>query len=208
MPEKLAEQWPDATPFFEAFGWTVAHSDDMEADDLLGSYARREEKAKGSALILTGDRDMFQCATDRVSVLYVRTGSQGAAVIGPDEVRARYGVAPELVPDFIALRGDPSDGLPGAKGVGEKTAAELLAQHGSLEAVLAAAIGERRPKLRTALLDDPGQLRAFKEIATLRQIDVKRPRDRRTDWTGAAKAAAERGMNALAKRLEKTAASA
>ena len=87
----------------------------------------------------------------RVTVLYVSTG-KGSKEVTPAEVERRYGIAPELVPDFIALRGDPSDGLPGAKGVGEKTAAELLRRHGSLEAVLDAAIRETRPKLRTTLL--------------------------------------------------------
>ena len=75
---------------------------------------------------------MFQCASDSVTVLYLRSGSRGADVVDPAEVRKRYGVPPELVPDFIALRGDPSDGLPGGKGIGEKTAADLLARHGSL----------------------------------------------------------------------------
>ena len=78
---------------------------------------------------------------------------RGAQEVDPEEVERRYGIAPELVPDFIALRGDPSDGLPGAKGVGEKTAADLLRKHGSLEGVLDAAIAETRPKLRVALLD-------------------------------------------------------
>ena len=70
---------------------------------------------------------MYQCAAERVTVLYVRTGGKGAEEVGPDEVRERYGIGPELVPDFIALRGDPSDGLPGAKGVGPKPAAEAAA---------------------------------------------------------------------------------
>ena len=87
---------------------------------------------------------MYQCASERVNVLYVRTGGRGAEVVTPAEVRRRYGIGPELVPDFIALRGDPSDGIPGAKGVGEKTAAELLSRHGSLEGVLDAAV-ERDP---------------------------------------------------------------
>ena len=83
---------------------------------------------------------MYQCASESVTVLYVRTGGRGAERVTPEEVRKRYGIPPELVPDFIALRGDPSDGIPGAKGVGEKTAAELLREHGSLEAVLEHAI--------------------------------------------------------------------
>ena len=94
---------------------------------------------------MTGDRDMYQCAAPGITVLYVRTGGKGAEEVDPDGVRERYGVDPEQVPDFIALRGDPADGLPGAKGVGPKKAAELLQEHGSLEAILDAAIRERRP---------------------------------------------------------------
>jgi len=203
MPDELPHQFDDARPFFEAFGWTVATSEDLEADDLLGSYARLEAEAGGRALLLTGDRDMYQCAGERVTVLYVKTGGgKGAEEVGPDEVRERYGVDPAQVPDFIALRGDPSDGLPGAKGVGPKTAAELLREHGTLEAILEGAIRERRPKLRAALIDGRDDLLAFKEIATLRDAGVVRPPDRPTEWAGAAAAARERGMNRLAERLE------
>ncbi|HEY5052850.1 MAG TPA: 5'-3' exonuclease [Solirubrobacterales bacterium] len=202
VPEELAPQFAACRDFFGAFGWTVAASDSLEADDLLGSYARLEAGAGGRALLLTGDRDMYQCAAERVTVLYVRTGGKGAEEVGPDEVSGRYGIDPALVPDFIALRGDPSDGLPGAKGVGPKTAAELLRRHGSLEQVLDGAIREQRPKLRAALIDGRDDLIAFKDIATLRDADLERPPDRETDWAGAAGAARERGMNRLAERLE------
>jgi 5'-3' exonuclease len=205
MPEELPPQFAAAVDFFAAFGWTVASSDDLEADDLLGTYARREAEAGGRALLMTGDRDMYQCAGDRVTVLYVRTGGKGAEEVGPDEVRERYGIGPELVPDFIALRGDPSDGLPGAKGVGPKTAAELLRRHGSLEAVLDNAIREQRPKLRGALIDAREDLLAFKDIATLRDAGVEPPADAPTDWAAGAAAARERGMNRLAERLEQSA---
>jgi 5'-3' exonuclease len=205
MPAELVPQWEDATAFFESFGWTVAGHDSLEADDLLGTYARLEADAGGRALLLTGDRDMYQCASDRVTVLYVRTGRQGAEEVGPDGVREKYGIPPELVPDFIALRGDPSDGIPGAKGVGEKTAGELLRKHGSLEGVLEAAIRETRPKLRSALLEGREELLAFKDIATLRDAGVKRLPDGETDWAGAAEAARERGMNRLAERLAQAA---
>jgi DNA polymerase-1 len=201
MPAELVPQWADAPGFFGAFGWKVATSDDLEADDLMGSLAKSEEKAGGRALLMTGDRDMYQCATKAVTVLYVRTGSQGAEKVDPAEVKKRYGIGPELVPDFIALRGDPSDGLPGAKGVGEKGAAELLRKHGSLEAVLDNAFRETRPALRTALTGSRDELLAFKDIATLRKAKVGRPRDKRLDRRGAAKAARERGMNRLADRL-------
>src|SRR5882757_9417933 len=109
-------------------------------------HAKRAEE-------MPGERDMYQCAGKGVTVLYVRTGGKGAEEVGPEQVRERYGIGPELVPDFIALRGDPSDGLPGAKGVGPKTAAELLRKHGSLEAILDNAIRESRPALRGALID-------------------------------------------------------
>jgi 5'-3' exonuclease len=201
FPDELRPQWDDAADFFRAFAWTVATADDLEADDLLHSFAERERAAEGTSLLMTGDRDMFQCADGRTKVLYVSTGTEGGQPIGPAEVKRRYGIPPRLVPDFIALRGDPSDGLPGAKGVGEKTAAELLRKHGSLEKVLDAAFRESRPGLRKALLEDPDQLKAFKEIAKLRTARVSRPRDKRTDWRRAAKAAEARGMNRLAKRL-------
>jgi DNA polymerase-1 len=202
VPDELAPQWADCRAFFEAFGWTVATSDDLEADDLLGTYAHLEAEAGGRALLLTGDRDMYQCAGESVTVLYVRTGGKGAEEVTPEGVRERYGVDPGQVPDFIALRGDPSDGIPGAKGVGAKTAAELLRRHGSLEAILDNAIRESRPKLRGALIDGREELLAFKDIATLRDAGVERPPDRPTDWIGAAAAARDRGMNRLAERLE------
>lgn len=202
MPAELPHQFAASRDFFEAFGWTVASSADLEADDLLGTYARREAEAGGWALLLTGDRDMYQCAGDGVTVLYVRTGGKGAEEVGPEEVRERYGIGPELVPDFIALRGDPSDGLPGAKGVGEKTAAELLRKHGSLEAILDNAIREQRPKLRAALIDGREDLLAFKDVATLRDAGVEPPADAETDWASAATAARRYGMKRLAERLE------
>src|SRR5215213_10231326 len=189
MPDELAPQFEKSREVFEA-------------DDLLGTYAEREAEAGGRALILTGDRDMYQCAGEGITVLYVRTGGKGAEEVGPEEVRERYGIGPELVPDFIALRGDPADGLPGAKGVGPKTAAELLQRHGSLEAILDNAIREQRPKLRAALIEGREDLLAFKDIATLRDAGVERPPDAPTDWAGAAAAARERGMKRLAERLE------
>jgi DNA polymerase-1 len=201
VPDLLSPQWADSRAFFEAFGWGVQASEDLEADDLLGTFARLEEDAGGRALILTGDRDMYQCATGAVTVLYVRTGGKGAEQVGPEEVRERYGIDPSQVPDFIALRGDPSDGLPGARGVGEKTAAELLREHGDLETLLDGAIRVTKPKLREALIEQREELLAFKDIATLRDAGVKRPADRPTDWEGAAKAALERGMRKLAERL-------
>jgi 5'-3' exonuclease len=206
VPDTLAPQFADSRDFFEAFGWTVAVSDSLEADDLLGAFARRETEAGGRTLVMTGDRDMFQCVNDDVQVLYVRTGGkQGAELVDAADVKRRYGVPPALVPDFIALRGDPSDGIPGAKGIGEKTAAELLQRHGSLEGALEKGVRETKPSVRAALCTQADELRAFKEIATLQDVDVKRPADTPTDYARAAGAARERGMERLAKRLEQLA---
>jgi DNA polymerase-1 len=205
MPDDLARQWRDSRAFFEAFGWLVLDHDTLEADDLLGSLATLEAQAGGRAVLFTGDRDMFQCVGEQVAVLWPVGGKGEPEVIGPVEVRARYGVEPDQVPDFIALRGDPSDGLPGARGIGEKTARELLRDHPSLEDLIAAAASPRtdmRPRVRAALTDDAQALRDFREIATLRHVDVARPPDAPTDWNGAAAAARERGMNRLAERLE------
>ncbi len=124
--------------------------------------------------------------------------------LGPEQVRERYGIGPELVADFIALRGDPSDGLPGAPGIGAKTARDLLREHGSLEGVLAAAetvTSRMRPRIAAALREHAELLRAFKQIATLVPIDVRRPPDRATDFAQGAQAAGELGMSRLAARL-------
>lgn len=200
MPSELAWQFERAPFLFEALGWWTTSTDDLEADDLLGSYAGAERAAGGEALILTGDRDMYQCVRDGVSVLELKRGRDGFAEIDSAAVERIYGVPPRLVSDFIALRGDPSDGLPGASGIGAKTAARLLSDHGALEDVLRAR-GER-PRIAAALEEDPEKLRIFREIATLREIDVELPKDRQTDFDGGARAAAELGMNALARRLE------
>jgi len=200
VPEGLAWQIAASPRLFEALGWTLAGTDELEADDLLHSFARTEVQAGGSALLMTGDRDMFQCASEDVTILYLKTGVRGFEEMGPREVRKRYGVPPELVPDFIALRGDPSDGLPGARGIGEKTAADLLARHGSLEAALARPIGET-PRVQGALRDQADELRDFLEIATLRRVEVARPADRVTDLAGGADAAEALGMRRLAERL-------
>ena len=203
VPPELDRQFAEARDFFGSFGWTVTWSEDHEADDLLGSYARAEEEAGGTVLVMTGDRDMYQCATDRTKILFVKTGTRGVEEVDPAEVKRRYGVAPDQVPDFIALRGDPSDGLPGGKGIGEKTAADLLARHGTLEAALDGWSREGSARVRGALKDQRGELERFKDIATLRTVDVERPPDRDTDFEGGAAMARERGMRQLVDRLER-----
>jgi DNA polymerase-1 len=202
VPDDLQWQFEQAGALFEAFGWSTLATEDLEADDLLGSLASAESGGGGSALILTGDRDMYQCVSERVSVMYLKQGTSGFEEVDPGEVEHRYGIPPALVPDFIALRGDPSDGLPGAPGIGPKTAAELLARHSSLEGAIANAHQER-PRVAAALAEHADELRRFRDIATLRTAPVERPPDRPTDLQGGAQAARRYGMNRLAERLEK-----
>lgn len=202
VPDALQWQFDRAPALVRAFGWTSLGSDDLEADDLLGSLATAESDNDGRALIMTGDRDMYQCATETVSVVYLKAKSAGFDAVDPDEVRRRYGISPELVPDFIALRGDPSDGLPGAPGIGAKTAAELLTRHGSLEQAIAHAEQER-PRVAAALTEHAAQLRDYREIATLRPTAVELPADRETDLRSGARVVRDYGMIRLAERLER-----
>jgi DNA polymerase I len=139
-----------------ACGFQNAKAPGFEADDFLAAAGAKEEKHGGTAFIASGDRDTFQLASDRITILYpVRAGEM--ARVGPAEVRARYGVDPKQVPDFIALRGDPSDKVPGASGVGATGAATLLQRYGSLEAALAAG---RFPAMADSL-------RLYRSIATM-----------------------------------------
>jgi 5'-3' exonuclease len=210
VPDALAWQFDAAPELFGAFGWGCEGSDELEADDLLGSFARVEATAGGETLILTGDRDMYQCVGPGVTVLYLKSGTSGFEAVDAAEVVRRYGVEPALVPDFIALRGDPSDGLPGAPGIGAKTAAEILGRHGSLEAALAAVGTPQTPKLdhgerirvAATLRDHAGELRAYREIALLRAIALPRPADAATDLAGGRAAAQRFGLGQLARRLE------
>ncbi len=207
MPAALRDQWEKAPDLLASFGWTVSASDQLEADDVMYSLARVEAESAGRALLVTGDRDLYGAVDEHVAVLELRKGADSIE-IGPAGVLERYGVAPELVPDFIALRGDPSDGLPGAPGIGAKTAAELLRRYGPLEDVLLAAQADAggdvamRPRTAAALRESEQLLRVFKRIATLQRIDVARPPDRATDFAAGALAARELGMARLAGRLE------
>jgi DNA polymerase-1 len=200
MPADLREQWDRAPALLAAFGWTVASTATLEADDQLGSHARVEGAAGGRTLICTADRDLYQTVDEHTAVIELRRNPPHGTIDAAG-VRERSGVEPAQIPDLIALRGDPSDGIPGARGIGAKTAAQLLAAHGTLEGVLAAADG-LRPRIAQTLREQADELRMFLDIATLREIPVTRPADAATDAADGAAAARELGMNALAKRLE------
>jgi DNA polymerase-1 len=176
----------------EAFGFVAGKAPGYEADDFLGAAVAAEEAAGGTVLVATSDRDMFQLASERTTLLMPVRGVSEVLRVGPAEVRERYGVEPEQVPDFIALRGDPSDKLPGAPGVGAKTAASLLARYGSLEAALE---DGRFPTIAD-------ELRLYRRIATVdRSAPLPPVPDGEPDWPAAARLLEEWGVGALAGRL-------
>jgi exodeoxyribonuclease-3 len=190
--DALLEQLDVLPQFVAACGFRNAKASGFEADDFLAAAAAKEEKRGGTVLVASGDRDTFQLASERTTILYpVRAGEM--ARVDPAEVRARYGVDPRQVPDFIALRGDPSDKLPGAPDVGATGAATLLQRYGSLEAALAAG---RFPAMAESL-------RLYRTIATMnRKAPLPSLRSQKPSWNKAAALAREWELNQLARRLE------
>src|SRR5512132_2771679 len=190
--QALLEQLDLLPELVRSFGFAAAKAPGFEADDFLAAAVRKDEKRGGNALVDTSDRDSFQLAGDQTTILQPTRGVSELARIGPAEVRERYGVEPEQVPDFIALRGDPSDKLPGAPGVGPKKAASLLAQYGSLDALLEAG---RFPQNREDLL-------LYRRIATL---DASAPlpplSDQSPTWAEASSLLRSWGLNQSADRL-------
>jgi 5'-3' exonuclease len=136
IPAALLRQIPLLLEVLAALGLPTAGADGFEADDVMATLAARDSD---EVEVVSGDRDMLAVATDRVRVLYTGKGLAKMEVMGPAEVQAKYGIAAAHYADFAVLRGDPSDGLPGVAGVGEKTAAALVARFGSIENILAAA---------------------------------------------------------------------
>jgi len=190
--DDIIEQLAVIPDFVTACGFANARGAGYEADDFVAAAAAGEEKRGGQALVASGDRDTFQLASPRTTILYPVRGG-GAERIGPEEVRARYGVEPKQVPDFIALRGDPSDRLPGAPGIGAAGAAALIRRYGSLEALLKAG---RFPK-------QAAELRLYKSIATMnRKAPLPKLPDQTPTWAKAAALARAWQLNALAGRLD------
>ena len=195
--DDLLEQLDLLPELVGAFGFVAAKGAGYEADDFLAAAVAHEEKRGGTALVATSDRDSFQLASDHTTILQPIRGVSELARIGPAEVREKYGVEPEQVPDFIALRGDPSDRLPGAKGVGPKTAANLLAQYGTLEEMLEQGRFEAQAE----------ELRMYRRMATL---DASAPLpplpDQTPTWAEASSYVRDLGLNALADRVAALAA--
>ena len=188
---ELCDQLEVLPEFVAACGFASAKTPGYEADDFLAAAVAQEEQAGGTAIVATSDRDAFQLASELTTILQpVRAGQM--ARIGPAEVRKRYGVEPEQVPDFIALRGDPSDKLPGAPGVGPKGAAGLLSKYASLEKALA----DGRFK------EQADQLRLYRWIATMdKAAPLPSLQDQTPTWAKAAALAKEWELHRLAERL-------
>ena len=188
----LLEQLAMLPEIVQALGFTAAKGAGYEADDFLAAAVAAARKKRWPALVVTSDRDAFQLASDRVTLLMPTRGVSELARVGPAEVRERYGVEPAQVPDFIALRGDPSDKLPGAPGVGPKRAAEIIQEYGSLEAALAAG--------RFAPIAE--ELRLYRRIASL---DASAPlpplEDQSPLWAEASSLLDSWGVGQLAGRL-------
>jgi DNA polymerase-1 len=190
--EELLEQLAILPELVKSFGFAVAKEPGYEADDFLGAAVASEEGRGGTTLVATSDRDAFQLVSERTTVLQPVRGVSELARIGPAEVRERYGVDPPQVPDFIALRGDPSDRLPGATGVGPKKAADIIRQYGSLEDALAAGRFGTQAE----------ELRLYRRIAALDAAAPLPPLDDQTpDWAGASRFARELGLFQLSERL-------
>ena len=194
--ESLLEQLDLLPEFVEAAGFAAAKAPGYEADDFMAAAVASEEKRRGRTLVATSDRDLFQLASARTTILQPVRGVSEIARIGPDEVRERYGVDPERVPDFIALRGDPSDRLPGAAGIGPKKAADILREYGNLEGALAAG----------RFSAEAEDLRLYRRIASL---DASAPlpplKDQKPTWAEASALVRGWGLNQLADRLQKLA---
>jgi DNA polymerase-1 len=193
--QDLVEQLALIPKFVATCGFGNAKRAGYEADDFLAAAAAAEERRGGTVLVASGDRDTFALASDRTTILYpVRAGEM--ARIGPEQVRERYGVEPEQVPDFIALRGDPSDKLPGAPGVGAQGAAALLRRYGSLDAILKAGRFAR-------IAED---LRLYRAIATMnKKAPLPSLAGQKATFAKAAALARKWQLRQLAGRLEEMA---
>ena len=168
MPGLLSEQFPHFRPIVEAFGYRNLEFEGWEADDVIATLVARADEADIKTTVVSTDRDAFQLVTENVSLMMTPRGVADVNVYTPERVFARYGVTPEQVPDFIGLKGDTSDNIPGVPGFGDKTAGQLIAQYGSLEDVLEH-VDELSPARGKALREHAEQALQSKELATMRR---------------------------------------
>ncbi|HET7044485.1 MAG TPA: DNA polymerase I [Gaiellaceae bacterium] len=168
MPDLLREQFPHFRPIVEAFGYRNLEFEGWEADDVIATLATRADTAGVRTCVVSTDRDAFQLVSENICLMMTPRGVADVNVYTPERVELRYGIPPEKVPDFIGLKGDTSDNIPGVPGIGDKTAGQLVAQYGSLEAVIEAA-DELSPARRKNILEHADQARVSKQLATMRR---------------------------------------
>lgn len=198
FPDDLVAQLERLPELVAAAGLANAKGAGFEADDFLAAAAQAETRRAGRTVVVTSDRDAYQLVSDAVTVVRPIRGVAEVERVDPAGVRERYGVEPAQVPDFIALRGDPSDRIPGARGIGPKKAAEILARFGTLEHVLAAGRFHGEGEV----------LLGYRQIATM-QADAPIPPlpDGEPDWSAAGALVERWGLGALAGRLRSAAES-
>ncbi len=172
-PDLLKEQWPALAPLAEAFGFKNVSVEGYEADDVIATLARQATDAQIPVMIVSGDRDVYQLVRDGIKVMTTSRGVTDTKIYDRDGVVERYGIPPELVTDFIGLKGDTSDNIPGVPGIGDKTAAQLLQQFGSLEGVLGAVDEISGAKRKQNLTEHADDARVSKQLATMvEDVDV------------------------------------
>jgi DNA polymerase-1 len=168
MPDLLREQFPHFRPIVEAFGYRNLEFEGWEADDVIATLATRADEAGVKTTVVSTDRDAFQLVSDNIRLMMTPRGVADVNVYTPERVEARYGIRPDQIPDFIGLKGDSSDNIPGIPGIGDKTAGQLVAQYGSLEEVIEHA-DELTPARSKAITEHAEQARQSKLLATMRR---------------------------------------
>jgi DNA polymerase-1 len=170
-PDLLSEQWPHLRPLVEAFGYENVRVEGYEADDVIATLARQAREKGIDVMVVTGDRDMFQIVGEGVRVMATSRGITETKIYDREAVIERYGIPPELIPDFYGLKGDTSDNIPGVPGIGDKTASDLLQRFGDLETVLSSVDEISGAKRKENLTNHADDARLSKELATI-QLDV------------------------------------
>src|SRR5689334_23060369 len=206
-PDLLREQWPHLMPLIEAFGYTNVRVDGFEADDVIGTLARRAHEEGIPVMVVSGDRDVYQLVGDGIRVMTTSRGVTDTKIYDRDGVIERYGVPPELVTDLIGLKGDTSDNIPGVPGIGDKTAAQLLQEYGDLESVLANIDKISGAKRKESLTNHAEDARVSKRLATaITDIDVELDLDelmsRHMDRSRLREVAREFELRVILQRLE------
>ena len=206
-PDLLKEQWPHLAPLSEAFGFANVRIEGWEADDVIASMTHKARAGGIPVMVVTGDRDAYQLVGDGVRVMSTSRGVTDTKIYDREGVIERYGVAPELVPDLIGLKGDTSDNIPGVPGIGEKTASQLLQEFGSLEGVLDNIESISGPKRKQNLTEHGEDARISKQLATMHtdidvELDLPALMERGPDLSQLRETAAEFELRQVIQRLE------